>query len=130
MIDPLDRQLSVSRQCELIDLSRSSYYYQPMPLSQEELELMRKIDELYLTNPSSGSRTIVRQLDRQGVTANRKRVQRLMRLMGIEAVYPKPRTSRPHPQHKVYPYLLRGMTINSTNQVWATDISVLQQRRA
>jgi putative transposase len=130
MIDPLDRQLSVSRQCELIDLSRSSYYYQPMPLSQEELELMRKIDELYLTNPSSGSRTIVRQLDRQGITANRKRVQRLMRLMGIEAVYPKPRTSRPHPQHKVYPYLLRGMTINSTNQVWATDISVLQQRRA
>lgn len=125
MIDPLDRQLSVSRQCELIDLSRSSYYYRPMPMSQEELELMRKIDELYLDNPSSGSRTISRQLDRQGITANRKRVQRLMRLMGIEAVYPKPRTSRPHPQHKVYPYLLRGMTINSTNQVWATDITFI-----
>ncbi|MBR9987620.1 MAG: IS3 family transposase, partial [Desulfosarcina sp.] len=125
MIDPLDRQLSVSRQCELIDISRSSYYYQPMPLSQEELELMRKIDELYLTNPSSGSRTIVRQLDRQGIATNRKRVQRLMRLMGIEAVYPKPRTSRPHPQHKVYPYLLRGLTINRTNQVWATDITFI-----
>ena len=125
MIDPLDRQLSVSRQCELIDLSRSSYYYRPMPLSQEELELMRKIDELYLTNPSSGSRTISRQLDRQGITANRKRVQRLMRIMGIEAVYPKPRTSRPHPQHKIYPYLLRGLTINATNQVWATDITFI-----
>ena len=88
MIDPLDRQLSVNRQCELIDLSRSSYYYRPMPISQEELELMRKIDELYLANPSSSSRTISRQLDRQGITANRKRVQRLMRIMGIEAVYP------------------------------------------
>ena len=125
MIDPLDRQLNVSRQCELIDLSRSSYYYRPMPLSQEELELMRKIDELYLTNPSSGSRTISRQLDRQGITANRKRVQRLMRIMGIEAVYPKPRTSRPHPQHKIYPYLLRGLAINATNQVWATDITFI-----
>jgi len=127
MIDPSDQQLSVSRQCELINMSRSSYYYQPVPISQDELELMRKIDELYLTNPSSGSRTISRQLDRQGITANRKRVQRLMRLMGIEAVYPKPRTSRPHPQHKVYPYLLRGLTIDRTNQVWATDISVPQQ---
>jgi len=86
---------------------------------------MRKIDELYLANPSSGSRTISRQLGRQGITANRKRVQRLMQLMGIEAVYPKPRTSRPHPQHKIYPYLLRGLTINRTNQVWATDITYI-----
>ena len=125
MIDPLNQQLSVSRQCEMAGVSRSSYYYQPTPISQEELELMRKIDELYLQNPSSGSRTIVRQLDRQGITANRKRVQRLMQLMGIEAVYPKPRTSRPHPQHKVYPYLLRGLTINQPNQVWATDITFI-----
>ena len=90
---------------------------------------MRKIDEMYLQNPSSGSRTIIRQLDRQGITANRKRVQRLMRLMGIEAVYPKPRTSRPHPQHKVYPYLLRGLTINRPNQVWATDITFIPMAR-
>jgi len=90
---------------------------------------MRKIDELYLQNPSSGSRTIVRQLDRQGITANRKQVQRLMRLMGIEAVYPRPRTSRPHPQHKVYPYLLRGLTINRPNQVWATDITFIPMAR-
>ena len=129
MIDPLNQQLSISRQCEMADVSRSSYYYQPTPISQEELELMRKIDELYLQNPSSGSRTISRQLDRQGITANRKRVQRLMRLMGIEAVYPKPRTSRPHPQHKVYPYLLRELTINRPNQVWATDITYIPMAR-
>jgi len=129
MIDPLNQQLSISRQCEMAGVSRSSYYYQPTPVSQEELELMRKIDELYLQNPSSGSRTIIRQLDRQGITANRKQVQRLMRLMGIEAVYPKPRTSRPHPQHKVYPYLLRGLTINRTNQVWATDITFIPMAR-
>jgi putative transposase len=113
----------------MIGVSRSSYYYQPTPISQEELELMRKIDELYLQNPSSGSRTISRQLDRQGITADRKRVQRLMRLMGIEAVYPKPRTSRPHPQHKVYPYLLRGLTINRPNLVWATDITFIPMAR-
>jgi putative transposase len=125
MIDPSDQQLSISRQCEMVDISRSSYYYQPRPINLEELELMRKIDELYLDNPSSGSRTISRQLGRQGIPANRKRVQRLMRIMGIEAVYPKPRTSRPHPQHKIYPYLLRGLTINQTNQVWATDITFI-----
>jgi putative transposase len=129
MIDPINQQLSISRQCEMIGVSRSSYYYQPRPISQEELELMRKIDELYLQNPSSGSRTISRQLDRQGITADRKRVQRLMRLMGIEAVYPKPRTSRPHPQHKVYPYLLRGLTINRPNLVWATDITFIPMAR-
>jgi len=129
MIDTFDQQLSVSRQCEMMGVSRSSYYYKPKPINLDELELMRQIDELYLDNPSSGSRTISRQLGRQGIPVNRKRVQRLMRLMGIEAVYPKPRTSRPHPQHKIYPYQLRGLTINRTNQVWATDISVLQQRR-
>jgi putative transposase len=125
MIDPSDQQLSISRQCEMVDMSRSSYYYQPRPINLEELELMRKIDELYLDNPSSGSRTISRQLGRQGIPVNRKRVQRLMRTMGIEAVYPKPRTSRPHPQHTVYPYLLRGLAINRTNQVWATDITFI-----
>jgi putative transposase len=125
MIEPSNQQLSISRQCEIMGVSRSSYYYQPKPISQEDMELMRKIDELYLQNPSSGSRTISRQLERQGIIVNRKKVQRLMRLMGIEAVYPKPRTSRPHPEHKVYPYLLRGLTINGPNQVWATDITFL-----
>ena len=129
MIDTFDQQLSVSRQCEMMGVSRSSYYYKPKPINLDELELMRQIDELYLDNPSSGSRTISRQLGRQGIPVNRKRVQRLMRLMGIEAVYPKPRTSRPHPQHKVYPYQLRGLTINPTNQVWATDINYIPMAR-
>ena len=123
MIEPSNQQLSISRQCRILDVRRSSYYYQPKPLNLEELDLMRKIDERYLQNPSSGSRSISRQLGRQGINVNPKRIQRLLRLMGIEAVYPKPRTSRPHPQHKVYPYLLRGLSINRPNQVWATDIT-------
>ena len=90
---------------------------------------MRIIDELYLQNPSSGSRSLSRQLRRQGKKVNRKKVQRLMRLMGIEAVYPKPRTTRPHPQHKVYPYLLRDLTIDRPNQVWACDITYIPMAR-
>lgn len=86
---------------------------------------MRKIDELYLKHPCWGSRSMVRQLERQGILVNRKHVQRLMRLMGIEAVYPKPRTSRPHPEHRVYPYLLRGLDIDRPNQVWAADITYI-----
>ncbi len=125
MIEPKTRRLSISRQCKILNVNRSSYYYRPRPIKQEDLDLMRKIDELYLENPSSGSRTIRRQLKRQGVNASRKKIQRLMRLMGIEAVYPKPNTSRPHPQHKVYPYLLRNLTIDRPNQVWATDITYI-----
>jgi len=125
MIEPINQKLSISRQCKILNISRSSYYYRPKPIKQEELDLMRKIDELYLENPSSGSRTIRRQLKRQGIIVSRKKIQRLMRLMGIEAVYPKPRTSRPHPQHRVYPYLLRDLTINRPNQVWAADITYI-----
>jgi len=113
----------------MLGVSRSSYYYRQKPIKQEDLDLMRKIDELYLENPSSGSRTIRRQLKREGIKVNRKRIQRLMRLMGIEAVYPKPRTSRPHPRHKVYPYLLKGLTISRPNQVWATDITYIPMER-
>jgi len=90
---------------------------------------MRKIDELYLQHPCWGSRSMARQLKRQGIDANRKRIQRLMRLMGIEAVYPKPRTSRPHPQHRIYPYLLRGLSIDRPNQVWAADITYIPMER-
>jgi putative transposase len=129
MIEPKIQQLSISRQCKILDVNRSSYYYRPKPIKQEDLDLMRKIDELYLENPSSGSRTIRRQLKRQGMIVSRKRIQRLMRLMGIEAVYPKPNTSRPHPQHKVYPYLLRDLTINRPNQVWASDITYIPMDR-
>jgi putative transposase len=102
----------------MLGVNRSSYYYRPKPIKPEDLELMRIIDELYLQNPCPGSRSLSRQLRRQGKKVNRKKVQRLMRLMGIEAVYPKPRTTRPHPQHKVYPYLLRNLTIDRPNQVW------------
>jgi putative transposase len=129
MIEPKSQQLSISRQCKILDVNRSSYYYRPKPIKQEDLDLMRKIDELYLENPSSGSRTIRRQLKRQGMIVSRKRIQRLMRLMGIEAVYPKPNTSRPHPQHKVYPYLLRDLTINRPNQVWSSDITYIPMDR-
>ncbi|WP_231716910.1 IS3 family transposase [Desulfosarcina ovata] len=125
IIDPTDQTLSICRQCEILKVSRSSYYYRPKPVKQEDLDLMRKIDELYLENPSSGSRTIRRQLKRQGIIVSRKKTQRLMRLMGIEAVYPKPKTSRPHSRHRVYPYLLRGLTIDRPNQVWATDITFI-----
>ena len=111
MVEPKSQKLSIYRQCKVLNVNRSSYYYRPKPIKQEDLDLMRKIDELYLENPSSGSRTIRRQLKRQGIIVSRKKIQRLMRLMGIEAVYPKTRTSKPHPQHKVYPYLLRGLTL-------------------
>ena len=90
---------------------------------------MRKIDELYLENPSSGSRTTKRQLKRQGIIVSRKRIQRLIRLMGIGAVYPKPRTTRPHPEHNVYPYLLRDLPIDHPNQVLAADITYIPMGR-
>jgi len=123
LIEPLCKEPSIRRQCELLSINRSSYYYKPKPMKSEDLDLMRKIDELYTDDSSRGSRSIRRQLKRQGIIVNRKRIQRLMRLMGIEAVYPKPRTTRRHPGHKVYPYLLRGMNIKRPNQVWAADIT-------
>ena len=129
MIEPEKHEPSISCQCQLLGLSRSSFYYQPQPIKAEDLSLMRKIDELYLQHPCWGSRSMARQLERQGVNANRKRIQRLMRLMGIEAVYPKPRTSRPHPEHKIYPYLLRNLTIDRPNQVWAADITYIPMDR-
>jgi putative transposase len=126
MIEPEKQELSISRQCQLLGLSRSSFYYVPQPVTAEELDRMREIDELYLQHPCWGSRSMVRQLKRQGIDANRKRIQRLM---GIEAVYPKPRTSRPHPQHRIYPYLLRGLSIDRPNQVWAADITYIPMER-
>jgi putative transposase len=123
MIDRNDKKLSISRQCSMLNVNRSSFYYTPKPIKPEDLELMRLIDEQYMKTPTAGSRTMRNLLRRLGYKINRKKVQRLMRLMGLEAIYPKPRTSRPHPQHKVYPYLLRDMVIEQPNQVWATDIT-------
>ncbi len=102
---------SVRRQCELFRVSRSGLYYEPEPTSPEQLALMRRIDELHLKYPFYGSRKLADALRGEGREVNRKRVQRLMRLMGLEAIAPKPKTSEPHPEHVVYPYLLRGLTI-------------------
>lgn len=129
MVDPQQPNLSVARQCRLLNIHRSSFYYRPKPVKAEDLELMRLIDEQYLKTPTWGSRSMRNHLRRLGYKINRKRVQRLMRLMGLEAIYPKPRTSRPHPEHKIYPYLLRGMSIERPNQVWAADITYIPMSR-
>ena len=125
MIDRAYSPLSVVRQCELLGVSRAGLYYQPARESEENLALMRLIDEQYLKTPFYGSRQMRNHLVRLGYKVNRKRVQRLMALMGLQAVAPGPHTSLPHPQHKVYPYRLRGMTIDRPNQVWATDITYI-----
>jgi len=129
MIAPDRPGLSVSWQCKLVSISRSSFYRAPRGESLENLALMRRIDELFLKYPFYGSRQMVRQLRREGVGAGRHRVRRLMRLMGLEAIYRARRTSAPHPAHRIYPYLLRGMTINQPNQVWCADITYIPVRR-
>jgi putative transposase len=129
MIDPHNKKLSLLRQCKVLRLSRSSIYYKPRPINPEDLELMRLIDEQYMKTPNYGSRSMTSFLRRLGYRVNRKRIQRLMRLMGLEAIYPKPKTSRPHPDHRIYPYLLKGLTIDRTNQVWAADITYIPMAR-
>lgn len=121
--------LSVSQQCELLDLSRSSYYYEPAIESAENLSLMALIDKEYTAHPFLGSRRLATWLRGEGHAINRKRVQRLMRLMGLEAVYPKPRLSAGGAGHKVYPYLLRNVVIERVNQVWSTDITYIPMPR-
>ena len=117
--------LSLSRQCGLLSISRSSFYYATKGESPENLALMRRIDELFLKYPFYGSRQMARQLRREGETVGRHRVRRLMRLMGLEAIYQAPRTSDPHPEHRIYPYLLRELAINRPNQVWCADITYI-----
>jgi putative transposase len=115
--------LSICRQCELLGLKRSTFYYEPATESAENLMLMRLIDRHYTELPCDGSRRMTVWLQGQGHEVNRKRVQRLMRLMGLEAVYPKPNLSAPAHQHKVYPYLLRDVAMVRPDQVWSTDIT-------
>lgn len=122
------RDLSLSRQCRLVSISRSSFYYAPSGESEENLCLMRRIDELFMKYPFYGSRQMMRHLRREGVCIGRHRVRRLMRLMGLQAIYQAPRTSTPHPKHKVYPYLLKGLTIDRPNQVWCADITYIPMR--
>ncbi|MDL2322006.1 IS3 family transposase, partial [Desulfosarcina sp. OttesenSCG-928-B08] len=119
----IDRKhaLPVKRQAQLVDISRSSVYYEPRPVSVGDLELMRRIDALHLEHPFMGARMLRDQLNRAGFTVGRKHVGALMKRMGIEALYRKPGTSKKQPGHKIYPYLLRDLTINRSNQVWALD---------
>jgi putative transposase len=121
--------LSLSRRCCLLSISRSSFYYAPKGVSAENLALMRRIDELFLKYPFYGSRQMVRQLRREGICVGRHRVRRLMRLMGLEAIYQAPRTSAPHPAHRIYPYLLRGMAIDRPDRVWCADITYIPVQR-
>src|SRR5262252_3664931 len=117
--------LSVRRQCRFLGLARSGVYRTPAPASDDDLALMRRIDEMFTAWPFLGSRRMARLLAQDGRAVNRKRVQRLMRLMGIAALGPKPRTSKPAPGHRIFPYLLRGMIIDRPNQVWAADITYI-----
>lgn len=121
--------LSLSRQCELLGVGRASLYREPAGESAANLALMRRIDELYMAFPFYGSRQMSRHLRREGVAAGRHRIRRLMRLMGLEAVCPGPRTSAPHPEHRVYPYLLGDMEIDVPNQAWCADITYIPVRR-
>ncbi len=124
----LDRHhpdLSVRRQCAMLGVARSGVYRELRPANDNDLEAMRRIDVLFTARPFFGARRIARTLTEEGFAIDRKRVRRLMRLMGIEALGPKPRTSKPAPGHKIYPYLLRDMTIERSNQVWAADITYI-----
>ena len=125
MIEREHDRLSVSRQCQLVGLSRSTWYYRAVGESAETLALMQRIDQLYLEYPFYGSRQMMRHLAREGKRVGRHRVRRLMRLLGLEAIYRKPRTSVANPDHRVYPYLLRGLTIERPNQVWCADITYI-----
>jgi putative transposase len=123
LVDHADPALSVVAQCRLLKIARSTLYYRAVPVSEDDLALMRRMDELYVAAPFYGSRRMVAVLRSDGLVVNRKRVRRLMRVMGLDAIYQKPNTSRAHPEHKVYPYLLRGLTIDRPNQVWCADIT-------
>jgi putative transposase len=119
-------QVSVRRQCELLGVNRAGLYYEPAGESEENLLLMRLMDEQYTRTPFYGSRRMATWLVTRGFQVNRKRVSRLMALMGIEAVYPKPKLSQPGEGHKIYPYLLRGVAVERINQVWSTDITYIR----
>src|SRR5580692_6059881 len=128
MIAP-EAGLSVSRHCTLLGIARSSFYYRPRLESAEELELLKRLDRIFTDHPGYGSRRLQVALLREGISMGRRRVRRLMRKLGLWAVRPKRNTSKRHPGHKVYPYLLRGKTIDRANQVWAADITYIPMRQ-
>jgi len=129
LISPDHGRLSIVRQCELVDIPRSSYYYTPIGESEYNLELMSMIDRQFLKTPFYGSRQMARHLRRQGYTVGRTRIRRLMRMMGLQAIYQKPRTSKPNAHHRIYPYLLRDLAITRANQVWCADITYIPMHR-
>jgi len=129
MIDPNHPRLSIVRQCELVRISRSSFYFEGKGESLLNLQLMRVIDEQFLETPYYGSRQMTRHLRRRGYCIGRKRVRRLMRKMGLTPIYQKPRTSEPHPEHRIYPYLLRDVPIDRPDHVWCADVTYIPMRR-
>jgi putative transposase len=128
MIDRTDK-LPVVRQCQILELARSTAYYQPVPISSGDLALMRRIDELHLNYPFAGARMLAKLLKREGQPIGRRHMSTLMREMNIHALYRKPNTSKRHPTHKVYPYLLRNVSITRSNHVWAADITYIPMKR-
>ena len=126
LIEAAHPQIRIARQCDLVGLPRSTYYYHTQGESAENLTLMRLLDQQYTDTPYYGIRRMTAWLRRQGYAVNHKRVARLLHTMGLETIYPKPRLSQPHPAHRVYPYLLRGVPITRVNQVWSTDITYIR----
>jgi len=126
LIEPAHAQISIARQCALVGLPRSTYYYEAQGESPENLLLMRLLDKQYTDTPYYGVRRMTAWLRSQGYPVNHKRVARLLRTMGLETIYPKPQLSQAHPAHRVYPYLLRGVPITHVNQVWSTDITYIR----
>jgi putative transposase len=129
MVDSANRNLSIVQQCRLLSISRSGWYYESKGETPLNLSLMRMIDEQFLLTPYYGSRQMARHLRRAGYCVSRKRVRRLMRIMGLKAIYQSPKTSAPNPEHAIYPYLLNGLDINRPNQVWCTDITYIPIKR-
>src|SRR6056297_3076631 len=129
MINRDHTALSLTKQCKLLKISRSSLYYTPIGVNAETLELMNEIDRVFTKHPFSGSRQIAAYLPRNGLSAGRHRVRRLMGIMGLQAIYKGPSTSKKHPQHRIYPYLLRKVPIRRPNHVWCSNITYIPVRR-
>jgi putative transposase len=129
LVDRADAALSIVAQCRMLRVARSTLYWRPAPVSANDLDVMHRLDVQYLATPFYGTRRMVAVLRRAGLSVNRKHVRRLMRLMGIEAIYQRPNTSKPHPEHQVFPYLLRGLAIVRPNQVWCADMTYIPMAR-
>lgn len=129
MVDKADSSLSIKQQCRLLGIQRSGLYYKPCGEKEENLKILRQMDEQYLKTPFYGVRRLTAWLRQKGYTINAKRVKRLMQMMGWQTIYRRPNTSRPDKQHKAYPYLLKGLNIDSVNQVWAMDITYVPMRK-